>query len=121
MFSAFNREHYIEFIEELVINRGRPLILFLDHATLHHAKPKPIHQYVNEHRTQLRIYFLPKRSPEFNPDEQVWNEIKNNRSGEATDKNKSDLKERITMALEPLKHYTERICSFFRLEDTLRM
>ena len=36
--------------------------------------------YVRAHRSQLRVFFLPKRAPEYNPDEQVWNEVKNNLS-----------------------------------------
>lgn len=113
---TINGERYIEFLEELITNRQRPLILFVDHATFHHSKP--VRQYVNEHRTQLRVYFLPKRAPEFNPDEQVWNEIKNNRLGKQPIKNKADLKERIIFALDSLTHNAERISSFFRLEDT---
>jgi len=27
------------------------------------------------------VFFWPKRAPEYNPDEQVWNEVKNNRIG----------------------------------------
>ena len=67
--SAINGERYIEFPELLTLNRKRPLILFVDHATFHHSKL--VRDYVGVHRGQLRIFFLPKRAPEFNPDEQV--------------------------------------------------
>ena len=32
------------------------------------------------------MFFLPKRAPEYNPDEQVWNEVKNNRIGKQPEK-----------------------------------
>lgn len=76
---TINGKQYIEFLEELIRNRKRPLILFVDHATFHHSKE--VRDYVRAHRDQLRIFFLPKRAPEFNPDEQVWNEVKNKRIG----------------------------------------
>jgi transposase len=114
--STINGERYIEFLEELILNRDRPLILFVDHATFHRSKL--VRDYVRAHRTQLRVFFLPKRAPEFNPDEQVWNEIKNNKIGKQPIKNKADLKDRLTFALDSLKQNTKRIISFFHMPDT---
>jgi transposase len=113
---TINGERYIEFLEELILNRDRPLILFVDHATFHQSKL--VRDYVRAHRTQLRVFFLPKRAPEFNPDEQVWNEIKNNQLGKQPIKNKADLKDRLTFALDSLKQNTKRIISFFHMPDT---
>lgn len=114
--STINGERYIDFLNELIINRKQPLVLFVDHATFHNSKA--VRNYVGVHRTQLRIFFLPKKAPEFNPDEQVWNEIKNNRIGKQPVKNKSDLKIRLTDALESLKQNTKRVISFFQMKDT---
>ena len=102
---------YIEFLEELLLNRERPLILLVDHATFHGSKQ--VRDFVRAHRTRLRVFFLPKRAPEFNPDEQVWNEIKNNRIGKQPIKNKADLKERLISALDSLKQNSNRIISFW--------
>ncbi len=113
---TINGKRYIEFLEELIRNRKRPLILFVDHATFHYSKE--VRDYVRAHRDQLRIFFLPKRAPEFNPDEQVWNEVKNNRIGKQPVKNKADLKDRLTVALEALKQNTKRIISFFHKPET---
>jgi transposase len=96
--------------------RGRPLILLVDHATFHGSKQ--VRDFVRAHRSQLRVFFLPKRAPEFNPDEQVWNEIKNNRIGKQAVKNKVDLKERLVSALDSLQQNTKRVISFFSLPDT---
>lgn len=113
---TINGERFIEFLEELILNRPRLLILFVDHATFHRSKL--VRDYVRAHRNQIRILFLPKRAPEFNPDEQVWNEIKNNHIGKQPVKNKVDLKERLTIALDSLKQNTKRIISFFYTQDT---
>ena len=113
---TINGERYIEFLEELISNRGPPLIVFVDHATFHGSKQ--VRDFVRAHRSQLRVFFLPKRAPEFNPDEQVWNEIKNNRIGKQAVKNKVDLKERLVSALDSLQQNTKRVISFFSLPDT---
>ena len=100
----------------MISNRSRPLILLVDHATFHGSKQ--VRDFVRAHRSQLRVFFLPKRAPEFNPDEQVWNEIKNNRIGKQAVKNKEDLKERLVSALDSLQQNTKRVISFFSLPDT---
>lgn len=111
-----NGERYIGFLGELIADRKCPLIILVDHATFHHSKQ--VRDYVRAHRSQLRVFFLPKRAPEYNPDEQVWNEVKNNRIGKQPVKNKADLKVRLTSALDSLKQNTQRVISFFHLPDT---
>lgn len=114
---SINGEKYIEFLQELISKRSHPLILLVDHATFHGSKQ--VRDFVRAHRHQLRIFFLPKRAPEYNPDEQVWNEIKNHRIGKQPVKNKHELKERLVFELESLKQNAGRIISFFHLPNTL--
>jgi transposase len=111
-----NGERYIEFLKRLIRNRDRSLILLVDHATFH--KSKTVRDFVRAHRNKLRIFFLPKRAPKMNPDEQVWNEIKTNRIGKQPVKNKKDLKRRLYSALSSLQKNTKKILSFFSLPDT---
>jgi hypothetical protein len=49
-----------------------------------------VRDYVGANRIQLRVFFLPKRTLEFKPDKQVWNDIKNNQIGKQPVKNKAD-------------------------------
>ena len=114
---AVNSQRYIEFLGDLIHGRPRPLILIVDQAPFHGSQK--VREWVRAHRSRLRIFFLPKCSPELNPDEQVWNEIKNNKIGKQPIKNKRDLKQRLYSALRSLQRQSERIRSFFQLPDTL--
>ena len=114
--SSINGDIFVEFLKHLIQGRDRPLILLVDHATFHHSKV--VRNFVHAHRSKLRIFFLPKRAPEMNPDEQVWNEIKTNRIGKQPVKDKMDLKKHLYSALGSLQKNTKRILSFFRLPDT---
>ncbi len=114
--ATINGSRYIEFLKELIEDRDRPLILLVDHASFH--KSKEVRKYVREHRGKLKVFFLPKRAPEYNPDEQVWNEIKNNSLGKQPIKNKEDLKNRLTEAMDSLRDNMKRIISFFKLPST---
>jgi len=113
---AINSDVYIDFLKQLLRDRERPLILLADRASFH--KSKKVRDFVRLHRDKIRIYFLPKYSPELNPDEQVWEEIKDNRIGRQPVKNKSDLKKRLNSALRSLQKNVNRVKSFFQLPET---
>src|SRR5215210_2560389 len=114
---SVNSQRYIEFLNGLLHGRERPLILIGDQASFHGSQK--VREWVRAHRSRLRIFLLPNCSPELNPDEQVWNEIKNNKLGKQPIKNKRDLKQRLYSALRSLQQQSERIRSFFQLPDTL--
>lgn len=113
---TINGERFVEFLGKLLEGRARPLILLVDHASFH--KSKPVRDFVRAHRKQLRIFFLPKRAPDVNPDEQLWNEIKNNHLGKQAIKNKADLKVRLVAALDKVQNNIERVVGFFHLPNT---
>lgn len=113
---SIDGEVFIGFLKHLIRGRNRPLVLLVDHATFHGSKP--VRDFVRAHRAKLRIFFLPKRAPELNPDEQVWNEIKNNRIGKQPVKDKKDLRKRLYSALGSLQKNAKRVISFFQLPDT---
>ena len=107
---------FIAFLKRLIQGRQRPLVVLVDHASFHGSKP--VRDFVRAHREKLRIFFLPKRAPELNPDEQVWNEVKVNRIGKQPVKGKKDLKKRLFSALASLQKNAKRVISFFQLPDT---
>ncbi len=113
---TIDSDRYIAFLKQILKGRAKPLILIADNVSFH--KSKKVREFVRAHRSQIRVFFLPKHSPKMNPDEQVWGEIKNNQLGKQPIKNKPDLKKRLSAALKSLQHRTRRIISFFELPDT---
>jgi transposase len=61
---------------------------------------------------------LPSYSPELNPDEHVWEEIKDKKLGRQVVQNKFDLKQKLQSALQSLQDNTARVKSFFSLPET---
>jgi len=80
------------------------------------GQPSPSQENLQGHK--IRLFFLPAHSPELNPDEQVWNEIKHRGVENKPIKNKSDLEYRLYDGLEKLKKNVEKVCSFFKLKNT---
>ena len=113
---SIDSERYIEFLKQLLRGRDRPLILLADRASFHQSKQ--VRDFVRSIRKKIRVFFLPKHAPERNPDEQVWEEIKDNNIGRRLIRNKADLKAKLSSALKSLQHNAKRIKSFFQLADT---
>jgi len=113
---SIDGKRYIEFLEKLLAGRTRPLIVIADNATFHRSKE--VREFVRGHRHQIRMFFFPPYAPKLNPDEQVWNEIKHRNLEKEPIKNKSDLNRRIDSLLRSLKEKTDKIRSFFQLNDT---
>lgn len=107
---------YIAFLQQLLHGRTRPLILIADRASFHRSGE--VRAFVRAHRQQLRVFFLPKHSPELNPDEHVWEEVKDKQLGKQPLKTKRDLKKRLQSTLRSLQRRTKRVISFFHLPDT---
>lgn len=111
-----NSARYIAFLRQLLRGRTRPLILLVDRVSFHGSKP--VRDFVRAHRHQLRVFFLPRHAPAYNPDEHVWEEIKDKKIGRQPVKNKADLKKRLHSALKSLQRRTGRVISFFHLPET---
>lgn len=113
---SINSERYIEFLKQVIKGRTRPLILIVDRASFHCSRMT--RTFICRHRHQIRLHYLPSYSPERNPDEHVWEEIKDKRLGRQPIKDKKDLKVRLHAALKSLQQCTERVKSFFKLPET---
>ncbi|WP_200249881.1 IS630 family transposase [Thiococcus pfennigii] len=107
---------YIAFLQQLIHNRTTPLIVIVDRAPFHRSKA--VREFVRAHRQQIRVFFLPSYSPELNPDEQVWNTIKDKQVGRQAVKTKTGLKRAALSALRSLQQKGALIRSFFMLPDT---
>ncbi|WP_281054780.1 transposase [Thiorhodococcus drewsii] len=83
-------KEYIHFLKQLMEKRTRPLILIVDRAPFHRSRM--VREFECKHRHQIRLHYLPTYSPERNPDEHVWEEIKDKQLRRQPIKNKRDLK-----------------------------
>jgi transposase len=63
---------------------------------------------------RLRLFFLPPYSPELNPDEWVWKDVKHDRVGRRGIDSLEDLKGKALAALHRLQKLPHLIRGFFR-------
>ena len=108
--AAFSGEDVMRFVLLLLRHiRGR-LVIIWDNAQQHHAKL--VTELTKKHR-RLRIEFLPGYSPDFNPDEGVWNHTKRVELGNFAPHDKEELVTGARGALRRLKRRPGKIAEFW--------
>ena len=107
-----NGGRFIEFLKALLRSVPGKIFLIVDGSSVH--KAKKVREFVeNETDGRLQVFFLPSYSPELNPDEWVWNNVKNDRIGRAVIMSKDDLKARAVSALRRLQKLPDLVRGFF--------
>jgi len=109
--SGIRQEEFIEFCKMLIADVGRPVFLIVDNSQVHRAKI--LKAYAEESNGMLTLFFLPPYSPDLNPDEWVWKNVKHDKLGRASAKSERELAEFANVALARLKALPEKVKAFF--------
>jgi transposase len=107
---------FIQFLKRLIHNADRPIFLILDGHPSH--KAKMVERFVDHLNGRLRLFFLPPYSPELNPDECVWNDLKNNSIGRMVIQNAEMLLREVSRFLRFLQRTPERVRGYFNTTTT---
>lgn len=102
---------FVTFLKRFIHGAKRPLYLILDGHPSH--KSKLVKEFVESTKGRLKIFFLPAYAPELNPDELVWNNVKN-RVGRSALASPADLKKRVHSQMRWLQKNPEVVRNFFR-------
>ena len=107
---------FIEFLKRLLHNAEKPIFLIVDGHPAH--KAKKVRKFVDSVSPHLELYFLPPYSPDLNPDELVWNDLKNNGIGRQVITGPDQLKREVMSYLRFLQKTPARIASYFLAPTT---
>lgn len=102
---------FIEFCKRLLHDSPGPVYLIVDGHPCHRAKI--VTKHVASTGGRLKLFYLPGYSPELNPDEWVWKNVKNDRIARAGVISKDDLKAKAVGALRRLQKLPGLVRSFF--------
>ena len=107
---------FIEFIKRLLYGISRMVFLIVDNYPAH--KTRSVKQYVETVKDRFRLFYLPPYSPELNPDERVWNDLKNNAIGQKCLTSREELHGMVISRLRSIQKSPDRIRSYFNNETT---
>jgi transposase len=109
----FNAAIFQDCMERLVQHAaGKKVFLILDNLRVHHAKVlKP---WLEKHRHEIELFFIPSYSPHLNPDELLNHDLKANAVGRKRARTKEELIANATDHLEGRARTPEIVAAFFR-------
>lgn len=105
------------FLERLMAGQKRRVFLIVDGHPIH--KSVRLARKVVSFGGRLRLVPLPPYSPELNPDEGVWREVKGHRLGRAGIVGLADLKSKALGALRHMARRPDKIRALFKTTTTL--
>jgi transposase len=107
---------FIEFLKRLLHNADRTIFLIVDGHPVH--KAKIVSKFVESTQGRLQMFLLPPYSPELNPDERVWNDLKNNAVGRQRIDSPNQLYKAVISHLRFVQKSPHRVRSYFQNETT---
>lgn len=102
---------FIDFCKRLLHDASGPVYLVVDGHPTHKAKATKA--FVASTGGRLKLFTLPAYSPQLNPDEWVWKNVKHDRIGRTSVTGPDDLKAKATAALRRLQRLPALVRGFF--------
>jgi len=111
-----NAPQFIDFIKRLIHGSSRTIFLIVDGHPVH--KAKSVTRFIETLKDRFQLFFLPPYSPELNPDERVWNDLKNNATGRQSVKSPQQLRSAVISHLRFIQKTPARVRAYFANEET---
>jgi transposase len=112
-----NAETFVIFLRNFMKGRRTKVFLVVDGHPAH--KATAVKNYVAETKGRLELYFLPPYAPDLNPDEFVWNYMKNTGVSKKPLKKNESLRERVEQDLANIGLDAILVASFFLAESVV--
>lgn len=111
-----NGSVFVEFMKRLIKDEKKKVFLIVDGHPSH--KGGKVDKFLEDHASKIRLYYLPSYSPELNPDEHVWNNLKTHGVGRQAIFSPEQLKKNVFSHMKRLQRDKNKIKSFFQDEKT---
>lgn len=106
-----NSQTFINYLERLVMWSHQKVFLLIDRHPAHTAAE--VDQWLTNHSDQIEVTWLPRYSPEYNPDEFLNNDLKQNLNLHPLPETSEGFRETIRRILEEIASMPDRIKGYF--------
>lgn len=115
----FNSDDIIKFLKRMLKHhKRRHLVIVMDRATCHTSKKTK--EFIKSQK-RLHVFYLPPRSPELNPDEQVWAHLKNHELKSHQETTTKGLKKLTSKKLKSLSRNKSKVRGIFKRCDNYNL
>ena len=108
---SMNSEKLIDFMTRLIKDSKKKVFLVLDNLRVHHSKV--VSAWLNEHKAEIELFFLPPYAPEYNPDELLNSDIKRNAGAKRSPRTQAELETNVQNRLDFLSAAPAHVAAFF--------
>ncbi len=108
----FNAARFLAFLAAFLRGRRTPVFLVVDGHPAHRAKA--VARFVQAQRGRLELHFLPGYAPDLNPDEFVWNHLRQHGVTKTPLRQNESLRDRVERDLGAIKRRPALVRSFFQ-------
>lgn len=108
---TMNAALFIVFLERLLRNTTRKILLIVDHLSAHEAAKTEA--WLERHKGRIEVFYLPHYAGELNPDEYLNNDLKGNVHEEGLPGSKEELRVQVQRWMRTLYHWGARVASYF--------
>lgn len=108
----FNADDIVKFLDGMLKHHPRRhLVVVMDQAPCHRAKK--VFDFVASKKC-LHVFYLPPRSPEYNPDEKVWSHLKHHELKSHTAKTTTELRILTKQKMKLMARDPEKMAGIFK-------
>jgi hypothetical protein len=102
---------FIDYLKKLIHDIPGPIFLILDNYPSH--KSAETMKFVESTGGRLRLYFFLPYSPELNPDEWVWKNVKHDNVGKMASRTIVEMRNGVEKVIKKLESSVDQIRGFF--------
>ena len=108
---SMDQRRLIQFMQRLISTSERKVFLILDNLRVHHGKL--VSSWLEKHKAQMEVFFLPPYAPEYNPDEYLNHALKLSVHTGNLPYTAQDISHNIHSFIRRLQHNPSLISRFF--------
>jgi transposase len=111
---AVNADVLIDFMKRLVKDAKCKVFFILDNLRVHHAKI--VTAWLEEHRKEIEVFYLPPYAPEHNPDEYLNSNLKRDVGSRPMPKSEDEIEHNTRSCLKTFQMSPEHVKAFFHAD-----
>ena len=113
---SINSDKLIDFMRRLIHDSDKKVFLVLDNLKAHHSKK--VSEWIEKHKDEIEIFFLPPYAPEYNPDEYLNSDLKRGIGNFPSPRSEKELIHNVHSHLKKVQLQPEKVKGFYQLPTT---
>lgn len=112
---AINTDRFIDFLQKVIDSSTKKVYMILDNLRVHHAKV--VKAWIEEHKEDIELFYLPAYSPDLNPDEYLNQDYKQSANRHCVPTTKKELESNTRAYMDTLANNPNKVRNFFQAES----